>query len=158
MSNDEESRLEKILGRTDVPEDVKSEIRRMNQVCAVAEESISALFISDLDGKVTYANHTAARMWGFKDSSEMIGTSVLDYWTEASKVEADKIMHRLSKHEVYTGEGLVGKRKDGSEFIVALHAALTKDSSGKPAGMDATARRYNHRRRSADCFGRGCNR
>ena len=38
------------------------------------ESSLNAIFISDIEGSVTYANQTAQKMWGYDDPKEMIGT------------------------------------------------------------------------------------
>ena len=102
------------------------------------ETSLNAIFSSDLEGNVSYANFAAAKMWGFGDPKNMIGSHVLDYWTEESQEKAREIICILKKNGSYSGEGLVGKRKDGSEFTIEIQSAVLKDRSGNPIGMVAS--------------------
>ena len=99
------------------------------------ETSFNAVFTSNFKGEVVYANLAAARMWGFKDPHEMIGTHVLDYWAKSSRKKAKEIISILTMENSYSGGELIGRRKDGTEFIAEFNSVLVRDESGKPVGM-----------------------
>ncbi|MFC1562526.1 PAS domain S-box protein [candidate division KSB1 bacterium] len=110
----------------------ENELRKSN---TAIETFLNAVFTADFEGKVTYANPAAADMWRYNSTEDMIGTHVLDYWAKKSQKKAKKVINILSKEGSYTGEGLIGKRKDGTEFIVEIKSSIIKDESGKPVGM-----------------------
>jgi len=141
--------IEKIsafLDKSGASEDIKKGIGTLTQICTAAEDSLSALFTADLEGKITYVNDAAMRLWGFKDRSAMIGVSAMDYWADSSKADAGRLMQSVLQIGHCTEEGLVGKRPDGSEFVVGINTSIVRDSSGKPIGLtgsfvDVTQRR-----------------
>jgi PAS domain S-box-containing protein len=120
--------------------DLQKSLREIREAHAAMENSVNAIFTADLEGKVKYANPSAAQMWGFESPRDMVGTNVLDYWTEESQEAAKEVMRiTLSGQGHYSnGKELVGKRKDGTEFFAETKAAMIKDESGKPTGMVAS--------------------
>jgi len=131
----------------DVTERTKIE-ERLKSSSMSAEISMNAIVMSDLKGIITYANPAAASIWGYKNRDEIIGTSVLDYWSEDSKKEAEEIIEILLKeHSVPTSGELVGKKLDGTEFIVEFTAVILKDKNENYIGMtgsftDITSRKH----------------
>jgi len=100
------------------------------------ETSVSAIFVADLKGIITYANSSAAKMWGYKTTDEMIGTNALEYWTDSTREKAVEMIETLFKEgSVAIPEGLIGKRLDGTEFVVESNSILKKDADGNPEGM-----------------------
>jgi|GEM_PF-3968279 len=100
------------------------------------ETAMSAIFIADLTGRITYANAMAAEMWGYTGTEEMIGSSALSYWTESTQPKAARMIDGLmEKGSVNTFGELTGKRLDGSEFIVESKSVIQKDSTGRMIGM-----------------------
>lgn len=77
-------------------------------------------------------------MWGFENPADMIDTDVMNHWTEKSREKAQEIVEILIREGSYSGEGLIGKRKDGTEFLVEASSAILIDSSGKPVGMTSS--------------------
>ena len=102
------------------------------------ENSLCGVITADIDGYIIYSNNAAQVMWGYSDPNEMIGTHVLDYWVESEKNKAEEVIAVLIKESFYYGEGLIGKRKDGTEFITEIKAVIFNDESGKPKGMVGT--------------------
>lgn len=100
------------------------------------ETSLSAIFASNINGAITYANKSAAKMWGYKCAEEMIGTDAIGYWTQSSQGKAMEMIEILLKDgSVVTSGDLIGKRLDGTEFIVESNSILVKDENGKPTGL-----------------------
>jgi PAS domain S-box-containing protein len=100
------------------------------------ETSINAIFSSDLEGIITYANTSASKMWGYKCTEEMIGTNAIEYWTESTQGKAREIIESLLKEGIVATSGvLIGKRLDGTEFIVESNSVIMKGENGKPVGL-----------------------
>ena len=100
------------------------------------ETSFNAIFATDIKGSITYANNTAANMWGYKSSTEMIGTDAISYWTKSTQSRAREMIELLLKDGLVTTSGeLIGKRLDGTEFVVESNSILVKDENGKPTEL-----------------------
>ena len=135
---DEEGNPLRMAGiHIDITERKQAE-EEMKKAYAAIETSPNATFTSDLEGRVTYANSAAARMWGFENHDDMMGTEVMGYWAEKSREKAKEVIGILMKEGSYSGEGLIGKRKDGTEFLVEANSAILEDASGKPVGMTSS--------------------
>jgi len=100
------------------------------------EASMNAIFAADLKGIITYANTSASKMWGYKCTEEMIGTNAIEYWTESTQGKAGEMIGTLLKEgNVATSGVLIGKRLDGTEFVVESNSVIMKDENGKPVGL-----------------------
>ena len=95
------------------------------------ETSISGIGITDLNGKVIYANDKIIKMWGYDSREEVVGKSVLNFFEEGSVI---RVIEKLKKTGGVIGEDR-GKRKDGSFFDVQYSANLLKDKTGEPKYM-----------------------
>ncbi|MFC1558191.1 PAS domain S-box protein [candidate division KSB1 bacterium] len=114
---------------------IKKAQEELKRAYSAIEASLNAIFASDLDGNVTYTNTEASKLWGYKNPAEMIGTHVLDYWAKESRGLAKEIINILTKKGFYSGKGLIGRKRDGTEFPVEAKSALIKDNDGNPIGM-----------------------
>ncbi|MHC4569154.1 MAG: PAS domain-containing protein [Planctomycetota bacterium] len=109
---------------------------------AAIESSISALGITDLEGKIVYVNQACVDMWGYKDKSDMIGRHLPEFW------EGDRVFQTIKNLEgkgVDAGED-IGRRRDGSLFNVLFAASVIRDEKGRPSAtlgsfIDITERR-----------------
>ena len=82
--------------------------------------SINGIGISDLEGRITYVNDAALKMWGDSDLSDVLGRSALDL--AQSEQEALEIFQAIVEKGSWTGE-VSGFRKDGSPITVLLRQA-----------------------------------
>jgi len=94
--------------------------------------SINGIGISDLEGRITYVNDAALKMWGDSDLSDVLGRSALDL--AQSEQEALEIFQAIVEKGSWTGE-VSGFRKDGSPITVLLSASLVKNDKGEPIFM-----------------------
>ncbi|MGI6395623.1 MAG: PAS domain-containing protein [Desulfomonilia bacterium] len=94
--------------------------------------SINGIGISDLEGRITYVNDAALKMWGDSDLSDVLGRSALDL--AQSEQEALEIFQAIVEKGSWTGE-VSGFRKDGSPITVLLSASLVKNDKGEPICM-----------------------
>jgi len=104
---------------------------------------ISAIATADLSGRLTYVNPTFLRIWGFYYPEEVLGRNIASLFKEEK--EAQKVILTLQIERGTKAAELVGKKKDGTEFIAGLKTSLIVDAGGQPIGMtvsmaDITAR------------------
>jgi PAS domain S-box-containing protein len=107
--------------------------KRMEEDLRVKEfaiaSSIDGIGISDLEGNIIYVNKAALKMWGAKDDSEILGTSVLSL--AQSEEEALEIYQTVFEKGSWSGEAS-GYRKDGSPITVHISASLVRNEKGEP--------------------------
>ena len=90
--------------------------------------SINGIAIADLEGNLTYANHSFLEMWGYHDEKDVMGRNVLEFWQ--AEEDAAEVMKVATKRGGWIGE-LLAKRKDGSAFDVHAAASVVRDPSGR---------------------------
>lgn len=112
------------------------------QLLSAVGQSVIA---TDQRGHITYVNHAAETLYGWKPE-EFLGHSVVDVLpSKASTEQAAEIMAQLGRGEKWNGEFLVQKR-DGTEFWAEVTDTPIRNSSGEIVGMagvsqDITARK-----------------
>lgn len=55
------------------------------------ESAINAIAISDLDGRLTYANPSLFRLWECELTESVIGRKVADFWADPHEIEAARL-------------------------------------------------------------------
>ena len=98
-----------------------------------------AVLASDLDGRVTYWNPYAERLFGWS-AAEVLGKRVRDLIVPPDAAE----QVAAARSEVLTGRGFSGNfeyvRRDGSRFTGHNSTTLIHDESGTPIGMIGVCR------------------
>jgi len=125
-------------------EDRTRELAIKNQA---VESSLTAIGMTDLEGKVTYVNNAAVKMWGYDNQEEAIGKPLVDYFATDRPMTT---MKNLKEKGFDSGED-IGKRKDGSTFNILFSANVIREEGGKPiamlgAFMDITQRKKSENR------------
>ncbi|MFC1512440.1 PAS domain S-box protein [bacterium] len=127
-----------IVNSADITKRRKVE-EKLKKAYHAIENSSNAIFTADMECNLIYVNPSASKMWGFKNTDEMVGTSCFDHWAVSSIGDINNIIGILAKEGYYNNEkGLTAKRKDGTEFLVSIKASIIKDNSGEPVGMTAS--------------------
>lgn len=89
------------------------------------------LFISDLDGKITYTNFAAAEMHGYQEQ-ELLGQTI-------STLIPPDLRKPVSLEDLSSWKGLTRAslhlRKDGSTFPAQLISEIVKDARGEPCAI-----------------------
>lgn len=114
-----------------VHEDITERVARENDLKLkekAIESSLSGIGITSLDGTITYVNNAIIKMWGAKDSSELVGKNLVDVF-EGDRVY--KTIGALQSQGFESGED-TGKRVDGSVFPVEFTANVIADEKGIP--------------------------
>lgn len=97
---------------------------------------VSAIATTDLSGRLTYVNPIFLEIWGYNSSEEMLGMNVTSLCKEEEK--AQRVLQSLLANKDAEAAELVGKKKDGTEFIVGLKASLIIDADGQEIGITAS--------------------
>ncbi|MBL0104861.1 MAG: PAS domain S-box protein [Bacteroidetes bacterium] len=104
---------------------VEEELRLMEKAIAT---SISGMGLADLTGKITYANDTLWKMWGFNNREELLGKHLTEVF-HGNRI--DETIHNLQVRGYDHGED-IGLKADNSLFNVAFSANIITDQKGAP--------------------------
>jgi len=99
------------------------------------DSSISAINISDLEGRLTYVNSSFLDMYGCVDKSEILGKSITEFISKP-EIFFDTRNILLSEGS-WMGE-LIAKKKDGTPFLIEISISLIKSESGEPHSLFAS--------------------
>jgi len=96
--------------------------------------SEKAVIATDLSGTVVFWNRAAEQLYGWS-WQEVIGRPITDLIVaDSSQTEAETIMTQLRQGKSWTGEFRV-RRRDGSEFMVAVTDEPMLDNAGNLVGI-----------------------
>ncbi len=93
------------------------------------ENSVSAIAMSDMEGRITYLNRACMRFWGGANKEELLGKP---YWLLLKSDDVVKdIATAMFKNDAWEGE-LVAARKNGEEVTIQVSAGMVRDEHGNP--------------------------
>jgi PAS domain S-box-containing protein len=95
---------------------------------------ICPMVMTDLDGKITYANPAAVKAWRYQSENEALGHHAADFVDDPLQLAA--CLENVRSNGKCTME-LVAKRKDGSTFPAEVSGSLVLDDRGQPMGIVA---------------------
>ena len=95
------------------------------------ENSINAIAMSDMQGKITYVNQACLSLWGSKNKEELVGKP---YWVLSySEDIAKEVALAMLEKGAWEGE-VVGRGKDGTEIHLQVASSVVRDDKGNPVG------------------------
>jgi len=111
--------------------------------------SINGIAIADLEGNLTYANHSFLEMWGYHDEKDVVGRNAVEFWQ--AEEDAAEVMKVATQRGGWIGE-LLAKRKDGSAFDVHAATSVVRDPSGRPVCRVASFVDITERKRAEEAL------
>ena len=138
-------RHSRIIGVILVFRDVSGERAAHNKILtheqAIASSS-TAIAISNLEGKLTYANPAFLKMWGYHAMEEVAEKPMAEV---INILEVNSVMDSAHSHKMWFGE-ISAERRDGTLFEVQLSSNMVLDDEDKPlcyieTMVDVTERR-----------------
>jgi PAS domain S-box-containing protein len=106
-----------------------------------------AVIATDLEGRITYWNHYAERLYGWP-AEEAVGRNVLDVTpSNTSAEQAAEIMSRLAAGQAWSGEFGV-QRRDGSSFPAMVIDSPIHDDAGRVVGIVGISADLTERKRT----------
>jgi PAS domain S-box-containing protein len=132
-----------------------TELARAEEALLARDSALNSatngIVLTDLAGKVTYANPSCLKMWGFDHEQEVLDTSFTSLL--GSEQEGSTTHKATLDTGQWRGE-LAARRKDGSKFIVQVSASLVRDKQGKPLCLMASLVDVTEDRRIHDILDR----
>ncbi|MBL0148507.1 MAG: PAS domain S-box protein [Ideonella sp.] len=110
------------------------------------QNSLNAIAMSDMQGRLTYVNDAFLQLWGLAHADEALGRPAEAFWQDPS--QAHKIIERLATGSSNVRDELVGLRRDGSTVDVALWASLAAGPNGEPLGLISSFLDITERKRA----------
>ena len=99
------------------------------------DSSISAINITDLEGRLTYVNSSFLDMCGNVDKSKVLGKSITDFTSKPETFFDTREI--LLREGSWMGEQ-VAKKSDGTLFPIEISISLIKSESGEPHSLFAS--------------------
>ncbi len=108
------------------------------------DSSVDAIAITNLDLKITYLNKAFAKMCGYS-REESIGKQIAFFHPE-DQIQKLEAAVKATMESGWTGE-LVGKRKDGEIFPIAVSSSRVTDDKGNTIALMASLRDITGRKK-----------
>lgn len=109
----------------------------------------NAVIATDLQGKVTYWNFAAQKLYGWS-AAEALGRPIAELTpTEQSREQVRGIMDQLAQGKPWSGEFLV-RRKDGHEFPAFVFDTPIVDADGNLTGVIGVSNDISERKRAEE--------
>lgn len=124
--------------------------READVLSRAVEESVSAVALGDLEGRLTYVNPSLLDIWGYEEE-ELLGRKASMLWADEEK--AERIIGGLLEGERWQGE-LTGMRADGRRFTGLVSASVVTDESGEPEALIGTFVDISERKRAEEALER----
>ncbi|NQE45616.1 hypothetical protein C5S31_06315, partial [ANME-1 cluster archaeon GoMg2] len=99
----------------------------------VIEISSHPIFMTNMEGNVTYVNPAFLELWGYDKETDVMGRPYSEFW----KPGTEDIMTAVREKGSWEGD-LIAAKKDGSEYKTRLFASLIIGKKG-PLQLVATA-------------------
>ncbi len=109
------------------------------------DSSIDGLAMGDLEGRITYVNDAFVRMFGYS-REELIGNEIAFIYSEDQLPKLEEAL-KATMDGGWIGE-LVGKRKNGELFPIAISSSLIKDDEGNVIAHMASHEDISERKRA----------
>lgn len=113
----------------------KKAIDSLHRMQSAIDSAINGVAMSDLDGRITYANKAVLDLWGFESRDQMIGRNIVSFWD--SREETAMVGEAILTVGYWRGE-LSARHADGTKRRLQVNAGVFTDSSGVAAGMLAS--------------------
>jgi PAS domain S-box-containing protein len=99
------------------------------------ESSINAIIMMDLNGKLTYINHSFMELWKYDADKEVLGKPYQELWQD--REQALCVIRELYKSGKWTGE-ITALAGDNTEFDVHVSAFTVNNKDGNPLCLMAS--------------------
>jgi len=109
------------------------------------DSSIDGLAMGDLEGRITYVNDAFVRMFGYS-REELIGNEIGFMYSEDQLPKLEEAL-KATMAGGLIGE-LVGRRKNGELFPIAISSSLVKDDEGNVIAHMANHEDISERKRA----------
>ncbi len=113
----------------------------------LVEASPDAVFMTDLEGHVTFASRRAAELYGSENVDELHGRNPLDFFAPEDHGKFLDSLQKTLETGVTSSVEYTLLKKDGSQIAGEVSAAAVRDLSGKPHAIVAVVRDATEKKR-----------
>ncbi|MEW6303052.1 MAG: PAS domain S-box protein [Verrucomicrobiota bacterium] len=106
---------------------------QIQQQAALLDESTDAIFVRDLDQRITYWNRGAQRLYGWK-AGEVLGKRASEILYKDKSEQAERARAAVMEKGEWIGE-LNQVTREGKEIVVLSRRSLMRDAEGKPRSV-----------------------
>ncbi|MEW5799684.1 MAG: PAS domain S-box protein [Bacteroidota bacterium] len=107
--------------------------REMRHLASALQSTNDCINITDLHERILYVNDAFVRTYGFASKDELIGKTIDIVRSSNNPPEIGRTIFQSTLSGGWRGE-LINKKKDGTEFPVALTTAIITDEQGEHIG------------------------
>ncbi len=147
---DSQGNIISLLGVSrDITERMRTELSLREseaQYRMLVQTSPDAIFLSDNDANITFANQQALEILGVSSQDELLGAHLLDYVVPEEKKLAENHLRLLLQTGSLINVVHTLRRKDGSTVPVEINASLMSDAEGRAKSMVGIVRDISERR------------
>jgi PAS domain S-box-containing protein len=119
---------------------------------SIFDNMLDAYIRADQNGRIVVASPSAARMYGYASTDEMIGLPTESFYVDTSRREAMlRDLRENGRVSDYVGQG---RKKDGTTFWVSLSGQVVRDDQGEVLGIEGFIRDITERKRSDEALRR----
>ncbi|HPN83060.1 MAG TPA: PAS domain S-box protein [Spirochaetota bacterium] len=119
---------------------------------AVFSTSPDGIAIASLEGTVIAASPRALEMWGYTDSSEVVGRNMLEFIDERDRERAIFLIGGLLQGRPTGAAEYLMLRKDGNRFYCESNANVIKNNAGQPIAIMIVERDMTERHNAAEAL------
>jgi PAS domain S-box-containing protein len=124
--------------------------RELRQLATVVDLSPDDIAITDMEGKITYANPAMASLHGLDKAEEAIGTNAFEWFVSPDKAQA-AMQETLEKGGITNREfEILNKR--GESVPVEMSVTVLWDENDQPTGFAAITRDITARKRAEEAL------
>jgi diguanylate cyclase (GGDEF)-like protein/PAS domain S-box-containing protein len=109
------------------------------------DASLAPLIMTDLEGRLNYANRAALALWHYPAEPDLLGSRLGDLHEDPQ--QSRKIIQSLKTRGVWHREGR-GRKMDGTCFDMDLQAQLIRNQAGVPRAIMLSAVDITDKKRS----------
>ena len=113
---------------------------------SIIEQLNDVYYRTDRDGRITMLSPSAAHLYGFASTSEMIGQPIESLWEDPSQRAV--LLAALREHGFVRDYETTAVKADGTPFTIAVSSHRVHDASGAPDGVEGIIRDMTDRKQS----------
>ena len=111
---------------------LQQEQEKLHMQSFLVESAASPIVMSDMDGKLTYANPAFLLLWGYDFENEVVGRNINNFWEVTDTIEH---IRQSIKENGHLSQELQATRKDNSHFPIKMMAAIVYDKENIAVAM-----------------------
>jgi len=135
--------------RLEIAERERAE-RQLRLLSSAVAQSKEGVAVSDLDGRLLFANESFAAMHGYR-AEEVVGEHLSIFHVPEQIAAVEAANRQIHERGHFHGE-IWHARRDGTVFPSMMHSSLLHDQAGRPTGMIGTMRDISDRKRTEEAL------